>query len=126
MPENEDKIILNGEEVTEEQVTEMLKGKIHTKEVVISLGEKRQIRQYEMNDYNGEVTIGIEGFSPLLNELDVNPNIRKKLSAIAFGMLTTRINQMSNFLKTWLHKQQELDKMPVIDFRPGEKAGTDD
>lgn len=120
--QNEDKILLNGEEVTEDQVRDKIKGLIRTQEMTISVGEKRQIRQYEGNDYHESTKLEISGLSPFLDSLTVGPQTRRKLSAMALGMLTTRVVQMYNFMKASIHAQQKIDGIPNIDLRPGEET----
>jgi hypothetical protein len=123
--QEEDVILLNGEEITKEEVQTKLKALIKTEKMTISVGEKRQIRQYEGNDYHESTTIEISGLSPFLDSLAVGPETRKKLSAMALGMLTTRVNQMYNFMKTSIHCQQGIDGIPNVDYRQGEKEERD-
>ena len=123
---NEDEILLNGETVTEDEIKQKIKALIQTKEMTISVGEKRQVRQYEGNDYHESTKIGIEGLSPFLDSLDVGPKTRRKLSAITLGMLTTRVNQVYNFMKASIHNQQDIDGLKTIDYRPGEQTGDED
>lgn len=122
---DETKIYLNGEEITEEDVQAKVKALIKTEQMTISIGEKRAKRQYEMNEYHESTTLEISGLSPFLDSLQVGPVVRRKLSAMALGMLTTRVNQMYNFMKASIHAQQEVDEMPQIDYRPGEKGDED-
>ena len=119
--QDEQKILLNDEEITEEQVQEKVKALIQTKEMTISVGEKRQVRQYEGNDYHESTKLEIGGLTPFLNSLQTDPKTRRRLSAMALGMLTTRVNQMYNFMKASIHAQQEVDGIPTIDYRQGEK-----
>lgn len=118
----EGKIVLNGDEITEDQVREKLKGCIQTDSVTVSVAENRQIRQFEGNKYMESITFDISGLTPFLNSLEVDEPTRRKLSAMALGLLTTRINQMCNFMKASIHAQMEIDKIPNIDYREGEKA----
>lgn len=120
--DKEEKIVLNGQEVTEDEVKQAIKGLIKTDKMTISVGEKRQKRQYETNDYHESTTIEISGLSPFLDSLEVTEETRRRLSALALGMLTTRVSQMYNFMKTSLHKQQELDGVMNIDKRAGEEG----
>lgn len=114
--ENEE-ILLNGEPITEDQFVEKLRGLIKTEKVTISVAETRQRRQYESNNYHESTALEISGISPFLDSLTVSPTVRKKLSALALGMLTARTNQMYNFMKASIHSQQEIDGLPNVDRR---------
>ena len=124
MPEeqNTEHILFNGEEITEDQNKDKLKGLIQTTSVTISASENRQIRQFEGNKYHESITFNIDGLTPFLNSLSVSEPTRRKLSAMALGMLTTRINQMYNFMKASIHTQMEIDGIKNIDYREGEKV----
>ncbi|RKX65100.1 MAG: hypothetical protein DRP42_05325 [Tenericutes bacterium] len=121
-----DVILLNGEEITEDEFHTKVKGLIKTERMSISIGEKRAKRQYEMNEYHETTELEIGGLSPFLDSLQVSQKMRRKLSAMAVGQLTTRVNQMYNFMKASIHAQQEVDEMPIIDYRPGEKQENGD
>lgn len=117
-----DEIKLNGEAVTEEDIKEHLKGLIRTKEITISCGETRQVRQYEPNNYHESAKISIDGLSEFLDSLEVETPVRRRLSALSLGMLTARCTQMYNFMKASIHKQQEIDCVKNVDRRDGESA----
>jgi len=113
----EDKVVLNGEEITEDEIKEKLRSLIKTEKITISVAETRQRRQYESNNYHESTAIEIAGISPFLDSLTVSPTIRKRLSALSLGMLTARVNQMYNFMKASIHSQQEIDGVPNVDRR---------
>ena len=120
VPVDEDKILLNGEEVSEDEIKDRLRALIKTEKITISCAETRQRRQYEPNNYHESTAISIEGISPFLDSLTVSAIVRKKLSALSLGMLTARVNQMYNFMKLSIHNQQQIDGIGNIDRRPGE------
>jgi len=127
VPVDEDKILLNGEEVSEDEIKDRLRALIKTEKITISCAETRQRRQYEPNNYHESTSIEISGISPFLDSLTVSPTVRKKLSALSLGMLTARTNQMYNFMKLSIHNQQQIDGIGNIDRRPGEiKEETDE
>ena len=119
----EDRILLNDEEITEDEIKEKLRGLIKTEKITISVGETRQRRQYESNNYHESTAIEIDGISPFLDSLTVSPIVRKRLSALSLGMLTARVNQMYNFMKASIHSQQEIDGVPNVDRRMDDSNG---
>jgi hypothetical protein len=97
----------NDEELTLEQLRLLLQQEIFTSSVTISTAEKRQMRQYEMNDYFISHTIDLSGWNELLKAVpqeDQQATRREMFQALRRRLETTASQQ-----KELIHMEQYLD-----------------
>ena len=106
----------DGTALTEAEFTQRVRDLIITREFTVSVGETRQVRQYEPNNYHMSVKIGIDGLSEFIAQV-ADQEQRGILTGMALGQLTGRVKGMIGYMKHQLHEEQQADNIPRIDWR---------
>jgi len=104
------RLIVKGDqdrELTMEQLRQLLQQEVFTSSVTVSSAEKRQMRQYEMNDYFVSHTMDLKGWNELLKSIP--PEDQQKARREMFQTLRRRLEVTASQQKELIHVQQYLD-----------------
>ena len=104
----------NGEteevEMTLEQFREQIDSLVFTGQVAVSKSEKRQVRQYESNDYFMSMTLNLDGVGALLAGLNGTPvEVRNRLKQEVGLLVLTRMNRSFDVMNRVIRERQALD-----------------
>lgn len=106
--------------LTEAELQERVWDCMDIVEMTVSIGETRQKRDYNPNQYHLSTKIDVRGIPTLMRSLTGDPVIIRNGKRIIMQSFVDRIQKRVAFMKELIWIEQERDKMPLIDRRKPE------
>ena len=109
-------------ELTEEAVEQMLNDAISVKEVTLSVGETRQLHEYQPNNYHLSFRTSIEGVQNVIDM--VGEEGTKVVKKLFLSLLMAKLAGQVASMKRFIHAEMLKDGFNPnsIDWRKGERA----
>ena len=107
--------------LTEDQLVERLNDVVNVSEVTVSVGETRQLREYQPNSYHVSFKTDVSGIADLV--ASVGEEGRKAAKKLFLSLLTAKMGGQIASMKRFIHAEQVKDGFDpnIIDWRKGEK-----